>query len=216
VALGCVPGTSPASKLAGVVRSSLRLRPKTARFARFVPSSRRGGVRGPGGSGAPMTGQFRASPVSTPSRMRSGVVGTFRVVRFRTPRSIPLQRTPRFQGVSPLTSPLRSCAVSSIESLAPPMGFFPLQDPSTFAVGCDVQRVSQLLASGRLVRAGRRSLWRITVALPAVIPLAVALRRLLACALFLRFVPGSVPAVPPFQRFAGFPSRASMCPPPKR
>jgi len=60
-------------------------------------------------------------------RCRAGEPGAFRGGRFRSSRSAPLQRTRRFQGVSPLTNPLRSAAVSSGEPLAPPMGFVPLQ-----------------------------------------------------------------------------------------
>lgn len=63
---------------------------------------------------------------------RAGDVCTFHDNRSRKSRSAPLQRTLRFQGFSPLTNPLRPAAVSSGESLAPPMGFGPLQ--GTFAV----------------------------------------------------------------------------------
>jgi len=163
-----------------------------------------------------MTRRLRASPASTPSRMRSEVNGTFRAARCRTPWSLPLQRTPWFQGVSPLMSPLRTDTVSSTDSLAPPMGFVPLQGRSFLAVDCDVQRASQQCANALSVGTGRRSSWRITMALPAAIPRLVALQQSGARALLRYLVPGPIPAVPPFQRFAGGPTRAWMCLPPKR
>jgi len=163
-----------------------------------------------------MTRHVRASPVAAPSRMRSGGAGTFSVARCQTPKSMPLRRTPRFQGVSPLMSPLRSDAVSSTDSLAPSMGFVPLQGRSTLATGCDVQRASQHRASALLVGTESRSPGRVPVALLAVIPRSVALQWVRACAVFRCLVPVPVPAVPPFQRFAGAPTRASMCWPPKR
>jgi hypothetical protein len=71
----------------------------------------------------------RANPVPPPAHARWGL-GTSHAVRCQTSRSAPLQRVLRFQGVSPLTNPLRPSAVSSGESLAPPMGLVPLQGPS--------------------------------------------------------------------------------------
>jgi hypothetical protein len=47
------------------------------------------------------------------------------------------------------------------------------------------------------------------------IPRSVALRPLQACAVRCRFAPGPIPAVPPFQRFAGGPVRAPACWPPR-
>jgi len=73
---------------------------------------------------------------TTPSRMRSESIGASRGARFRTSWPAPLRRTSRFQGFSPLTSPLRPSTVSSTESLAPPMGLCPLQGLSSLAVDC--------------------------------------------------------------------------------
>lgn len=80
----------------------------------------------PGWSWRGIVGANRANPTVS-RRARAGCIGTSRHARCRTYRSAPLQRTRRFQGFSPLTNPLRPTAVSSGRSLAPPMGFVPLQ-----------------------------------------------------------------------------------------
>jgi hypothetical protein len=112
-----------------------------------------------------MTRRVRASSVAAPSRMRCRGCGSFPVACCQTPKSKPLYRTPWFQGFAPLMSPLRPDAVSSIDSLAPSMGFVPLQGRSTLAVGCDVQRASQPPANGLLVGTEIRSPGRVPVAL---------------------------------------------------
>jgi hypothetical protein len=69
-------------------------------------------------------------PAVDASRWRGGSWGGCRCQR---PPSVPLQRSSRLQGIAPLTSPLRPTAVSSGASPVPPMGFVPLQDPSSSA-----------------------------------------------------------------------------------
>ena len=82
-------------------------------------------VESPGWSSARVHGTRRTRYCC--SHTRAGGDCTFRDDRSRRSRSAPSQQTLRFQGFTPLTNPLRPTAVSSGDSLAPPMGFVPLQ-----------------------------------------------------------------------------------------
>lgn len=86
-------------------------------------------------SDRPLRSQRRRRP-GEPARCRdarAGVLDASPSARCRTTRSARVQRTRRFQGFSPLTNPLRSPAVSSWRSPAPPMGFVPLRGPEASA-----------------------------------------------------------------------------------